>query len=76
MFPLKIKYIILKLLNLSIYFHVFLKQPIRPGLYLGQITSGKRMSAQNWKHPNRNMQKFFKIMKQLVKAQYVQSNQS
>ena len=28
-----------------------------PGPYLGQITSGKRVGAQNWKRPNREMQK-------------------
>ena len=33
------------------------------GLYLGQITSGKRVGAQNKKRPNRDMQNYFKIGK-------------
>ena len=33
------------------------------GLYLGQITSGKQVGAQNEKHPNRDMQNYFKIGK-------------
>ena len=35
--------------------------PSRP--YLGQITSGKRVGAQNEKHPNRDMQSYLKIGK-------------
>ena len=33
----------------------------RTGSYLGQITSRKRVAAQNWKRPNRD--KIFKITK-------------
>ena len=33
------------------------------GLYLGQITSGKKVSAQNEKCPNWDIQKVFKIRK-------------
>ena len=32
-------------------------------LYLGQITSGKWVGAQNWKCLNIDIQKMFKIMK-------------
>ena len=31
--------------------------------YLGRITSGKRVGAQNKKHPNREMQNYLKIGK-------------
>ena len=34
--------------------------------YLGQITSGKRVVAQNEKRPNRGIQVYFKIGKQPV----------
>ena len=39
--------------------HVYIPvaQVYIPGPYLGQITSGKRVGAQNWKRPNREMQK-------------------
>ena len=30
---------------------------IPPGQYLGQITFGKRVGTQNWKCPNRDMEK-------------------
>ena len=33
------------------------------GLYLGRITSGKRVGAQNEKCPNRDMQNYLKIGK-------------
>ena len=33
------------------------------GPYLGRITSGKRVGAQNEKRPNRDMQNYFKIDK-------------
>ena len=33
------------------------------GPYLGRITSGKRVVAQNEKRPNRDMQNYFKIDK-------------
>ena len=33
------------------------------GRYLGRITSGKRVGAQNEKHPNRDMQNYLKIGK-------------
>ena len=36
---------------------------MQSGPYLGQITSGKRVGAQNRKHPNWGMQKKFKTMK-------------
>ena len=36
------------------------------GLYLGRITSGKRVGAQNKKRPNRNIQEVFKTRKKLV----------
>ena len=35
-------------------------------LYLGRITYGKRVVAQNEKPPNRELQNFFKISKWLV----------
>ena len=34
-----------------------MREIIPPGRYLGQITSGKRVGAQNWKCPNRDMEK-------------------
>ena len=34
-----------------------------PGPYLGQITSGKWVGAQNEKLPNRDMQNYFEISK-------------
>ena len=34
-----------------------MRKIIPPGSYLGQITSGKRVGAQNWKCPNKDMEK-------------------
>ena len=34
-----------------------MREIIPPGRYLGQITPGKRVGAQNWKCPNRDMEK-------------------
>ena len=39
---------------------------LHPGPYLGQITSGKWVGAQNEKRPNRDMQNYFEISKQPV----------
>ena len=36
---------------------------LHPGPYLGQITSGKWVGAQNEKRPNRDMQNYFEISK-------------
>ena len=34
-----------------------MRKIILPGSYLGQITPGKQVGAQNWKCPNRDMEK-------------------